>query len=351
MPTANTNRFVIPDTNEMNFFKSIFIRLKNNDIAGIDSEITKFNYIFAEFIDTTLNKKCYILMERTPIQFGWGTFILNNIFLNDITIEVPHPIWDTNSWYVGIKVFIKINAKWFIMAGTHRYANTDSSSDVAHNSKSIFNVAHQTIASPISIQIHGFNKSNNIYLGYPDIVISNGTLYPQDILYALSRNFEIFNFSTGVFSKLTYSQLSRLGATTNVQGKWSNNNNLIFIHIEFDYPLRTNEQNIHKITLAMYRTFLSPETTNNYSKIKLFQNYPNPCNTHTTIEFQIPLKTSVELNIYDILGKKIFYSTISTESAGKHFIKIPLENLASGTYYYELKTDSYRESKKMIILK
>ncbi len=351
LPAAGTNKFVIPSTNEMDTFKNVFIKLKNHNLIEISDEVKNFNYKFYEFIDTLYNRTYYILLEEIPIKFGWGTIIYSKDGKSDITIEVPHPIWDTNSWDIGIKVYIKLEAKYFIMAGTHRYTNTDSSSDVAHNNNSIFNTAHQTFATPISIQIHGFNKSNSIYSGYPDIVISNGTLYPQEILYTLSKNFEIFNFSTGVFSQITYTQLSRLGATTNIQGKWSNNNNKTFIHIEFDYPLRTNETNIQKIQFAIHRTFFNQDTVASFIAFKLFQNYPNPCNTRTIIEFETPKKAIFNLSIYDLLGKETYSSSINAELIGKYSIQIPLMNLTSGIYFYKLESENYKESKKMLIIK
>lgn len=351
MPTAGTNKFKIPVRQDLDAFKHIFTKLKFNDTTGIIETIKQYNYKIIEYTDTLVNKSFIILLEENPIQNGWGTYIYSKNSTNDITIEVPHPIWDTNTWDVGIKTFLKINAKWYIMAGTHRYANTDSSSDVAHTDKSIFNIAHQTIATLISIQIHGFNKSNNIYAGYPDIVISNGTLYPQEILYRLANNFKTFNFSTGVFDKATYTQLSRLGATTNVQGIWSNKNSKIFIHIEFDFPLRTNEINIQKIQIAFYNTFIKQDNISNNKIFKLSQNYPNPCNTHTIIEFETPKLTTINLYIFDILGQIVSYHTLNTNINGKNFIEIPIENLPSGTYFYELNSENYRESKKMLIIK
>ena len=68
---------------------------------------------------------------------------------------------------------IKPKARWYFVAGTHRYANSDGSADPAHVTQSIFHTAHTTFAPDTAVQIHGFDKSS--YVNYSDVVISNGT--------------------------------------------------------------------------------------------------------------------------------------------------------------------------------
>ncbi|MEW6195690.1 MAG: T9SS type A sorting domain-containing protein [Bacteroidota bacterium] len=84
---------------------------------------------------------------------------------------------------------------------------------------------------------------------------------------------------------------------------------------------------------------------------KLYQNFPNPFNPSTTIKFEVPKVSFVRINLYDGLGKEILRIANGVFSAGTHIIKINIENLASGIYYYTMEGDNFKESKKLILLK
>ena len=53
-------------------------------------------------------------------------------------------------------------------------------------------------------------------------------------------------------------------------------------------------------------------------KYELYQNYPNPFNPITTISYQLPVKSNIELKIYDMLGKEMVTLVNKTEDAGYH---------------------------------
>jgi hypothetical protein len=84
---------------------------------------------------------------------------------------------------------------------------------------------------------------------------------------------------------------------------------------------------------------------------KLEQNYPNPFNPTTRINFELPDAQKIDLNVYDITGKliRVLYSGYLT--AGKFSAKFDSENLSSGVYFYSLISQSFKESKKMILTK
>lgn len=87
------------------------------------------------------------------------------------------------------------------------------------------------------------------------------------------------------------------------------------------------------------------------SEIELNQNYPNPFNPSTSINFGLPQRSSVELNVYDLLGRKVATLFTGTKAAGSHTIQFDASNLSSGIYLYQLKTDFGIVSKRMTLLK
>lgn len=85
--------------------------------------------------------------------------------------------------------------------------------------------------------------------------------------------------------------------------------------------------------------------------IVLNQNYPNPFNSTTIITYKLKTKSSVQLTIYDISGKLIKTIVNETQSPGQHSISFDADDLASGVYFYKLKTASFEQSRKMLLLR
>jgi hypothetical protein len=92
------------------------------------------------------------------------------------------------------------------------------------------------------------------------------------------------------------------------------------------------------------------------SNFKLHQNYPNPFNSTTNIEFSLPGRSNVQINVFNILGQKVKTIINQEKSVGRYSIQWDGTNsygsaVASGIYFYQIKTDDYSEARKMILLK
>jgi hypothetical protein len=355
MPGMGSNKFFIPTTAQLSAFDSIFQDLKSKNYSVISAKAAVYGYQFIKFIHTATGDTVYLLKETIPVVRGWGTYIYDPRASNDLTIEAPHPIWDTNTWELAIRLFVRIEAQWFILAGTHRYANSDSSSDMAHVTQSVFHTCHKRTGTSSAIQIHGFSKSNVGIPGYPDVVISNGTLNPPVILYTLKTDYEEKEFTAGVFSTATYSMLGNLGATTNKQGQWSNANGKLFVHIEHDYPLRTNAAKQAACIEAMYNTFTPPVSVQrgkvNPLEFEMLKAYPNPFNPTTTVAFNVMRAGTVRVKIIDLLGRDAGTITDGWLPSGKYTIPFSSGALSSGIYFCTLDTPLSHRIIKLFLLR
>ena len=88
----------------------------------------------------------------------------------------------------------------------------------------------------------------------------------------------------------------------------------------------------------------------------LNQNYPNPFNPTTQIEYQLPVDESVNITIYDVMGRKVKSLVSGFESAGYKSVTWDATNeiglpVAAGMYIYTIETTSFRQMKKMVLLK
>ncbi|MBN2414564.1 T9SS type A sorting domain-containing protein [bacterium] len=87
------------------------------------------------------------------------------------------------------------------------------------------------------------------------------------------------------------------------------------------------------------------------SVFMLSQNYPNPFNPVTHIEYSLPARTHVKLEVFDIMGRKVETLINEVRNAGSYRVEFDGSSLASGIYFYRLKTDSHTFMKKMMLMK
>lgn len=83
----------------------------------------------------------------------------------------------------------------------------------------------------------------------------------------------------------------------------------------------------------------------------LSDNYPNPYNARTIIEYKVAGISFVTLKVYDVLGNEVATLVNDEKLAGKYELNFNASSLASGVYFYQLKAGEYINTKKMILLK
>lgn len=79
--------------------------------------------------------------------------------------------------------------------------------------------------------------------------------------------------------------------------------------------------------------------------------YPNPFNPSTTIEFSLPRTEQVKIVLYNTLGKEVMCLLDDVREKGKYKMQVNLNEFPSGVYYYTMQTNSFRATKKMMLVK
>ena len=85
--------------------------------------------------------------------------------------------------------------------------------------------------------------------------------------------------------------------------------------------------------------------------IKLYQNYPNPFNPSTIIKYSLTKSSQVNLNVFDVAGRKVKELVNKIQSEGEYTSEFDGKGLPSGVYFYKLKAGDYTESREMILMK
>lgn len=84
---------------------------------------------------------------------------------------------------------------------------------------------------------------------------------------------------------------------------------------------------------------------------ELSQNYPNPFNPSTEIQYSIPEATNVKITVFDITGRKVQTLINQQQSAGSHSVTFQMKSLSTGIYLYEIQAGSFRQMKRMTLIK
>lgn len=86
-------------------------------------------------------------------------------------------------------------------------------------------------------------------------------------------------------------------------------------------------------------------------KFELTQNFPNPFNPSTVINFSLPVSGDVNLSVFNSLGEKVTELVNGVMEAGNHKVEFNAVDLPSGIYFYKINSGSFNSIKKMVLLK
>lgn len=87
------------------------------------------------------------------------------------------------------------------------------------------------------------------------------------------------------------------------------------------------------------------------SDFLLSQNFPNPFNPVTKINFSIPKNSFVTLKVYDMLGREVEVLANGELTAGNYSADWSALNISSGIYFYTLNAGEFTETRKMMLVK
>lgn len=125
-------------------------------------------------------------------------------------------------------------------------------------------------------------------------------------------------------------------------------NNKLFI-AEFNAP------SDGRILIHVFNVDIPPTSINGSVdlpvNLELEQNYPNPFNPVTKIKYAIPQREHVTLKVYDILGSEVLTLVNDRKEPGFYEVDLNMSNYPSGIYIYTIKTGSYLQVKKLVLLK
>jgi hypothetical protein len=272
--TKADNTWVMPTENEQHVFANMFDAFYQQNWPLAEEYAAQIGYLVIQFADVQSKQTYYLLQEAHQLpsaEFkGGGTYVLNTNGINAV-LQAPHPKHDSFTGTQSIDTFLHTQSRLLMLAGTRRDSSHEvsectgtnySASDVAHQTESYFQVAHQQASdfddATVFIQFHGFGSTTRAKLQSQcgtdnDLMLnlSEGVRYysnenEHSLLHLLRKNVEAAgNIKACVYGNDTKS----LGGTWNVQGRHSNGSAdschsnadasaKRFIHLEQSYGVR-----------------------------------------------------------------------------------------------------------------
>ena len=85
--------------------------------------------------------------------------------------------------------------------------------------------------------------------------------------------------------------------------------------------------------------------------VALLQNYPNPCNPSTTIQYALPTCSHVTLTVYNTIGQIVCELVNGEMEAGYHSVEFDAPGLSTGVYFYRMKAGDFTETRRLLLLR
>ncbi len=86
-------------------------------------------------------------------------------------------------------------------------------------------------------------------------------------------------------------------------------------------------------------------------RFELAQNFPNPFNPKTIINYELRITSYVQIKVFDALGREVVTLVNSKIESGNHEVEFDGSNFSSGVYFYKLQAGEFTDTKKMVLIK
>jgi len=140
----------------------------------------------------------------------------------------------------------------------------------------------------------------------------------------------------------------------------NSNSGNTFVYWLYSYPCApcwsdysTNDITIRAILESADTTVSVADDNSLSGKIDsyMLDNHPNPFNPITTIHYELPQRSDIQITIFDLMGRKVTTLLSKTQEAGPQQVQWNATNVPSGMYFYQIRAGEYVQTRKMVLLK
>lgn len=327
-------------------------------VNGFDRASTGNTYNFIRQHASAVKANGYHFASATNEAIVDGIFSLNNYAAADYILGDESTVDETFSTaeQTKVKSFLQNGGMLFVsgceLAWDLDYKGTASDKDFINNYLKMKYVSD----APNNIKQTTYQAevlSGNPFSGIPNLAFDNGTHGTIDVQWP-----DVVKANAGGVPFAKYTGLDTAAGVSGVyfEGTFpsgTSTGKVVALGFPFEtiYPQSTRDQFMGKI-LTFFNIVLDVRsetvTPNNFA---LYQNYPNPFNPTTTVQFTLQRSAFTTLKIYDALGREVAEPVNDYLQPGNHSVIFNASGLASGIYFYHLRSGEFSSIKKMMLVK
>ena len=272
-----------------------------------------------------------------------------------------HVYSDTSAIIVflnGENIFVELQQNWsgqgnITVVATDEYQLSDTTFFgvtvlPVNDSPSNFEVLFPTIIDTVQISV---DTDETIPFEWEESI---------DIDSEISYSLNIIFSNADILHEVEYNDIlnTNYGVSTYEYAMLMSNNSLPLAYIDYIVEATDGEFNVVSDSgkFVLNNVSLSTQIDIKPERFSLHQNYPNPFNPSTTIAYDLPIASIVNITIYDMMGRKIKTLVNEYEAAGFKYTQWDgrndkNESVSAGLYVYLLQTEKFMQNRKMIFLK
>jgi hypothetical protein len=84
---------------------------------------------------------------------------------------------------------------------------------------------------------------------------------------------------------------------------------------------------------------------------EMYDPYPNPFNSRTTLIFALPVNSEVTFSILDLNGREAIRNIAGNYSTGQHNVVIDASELSTGLYFIQMEANNFRAIRQVLLLR
>ena len=318
--------------------------------------------------DTTIDNFYNSLLQGFAVQGQWD-IILEENKIDDSDIGVYSPIiWHSDvlggniaNDSAVVRQYLKTGGKavfsgWKLSAalsGVNQNQTIFYPGSYVHNYFYIDTVLSSTAAQ------NDFRGAKSLDPNFPDVMVDSikisildGKLHRMDIIKSFvsttipeERGIPLYNYISSGSS--SFHNMPVAGRTFLPK--------VYYFHFPLFYMERDSARKLLRNALLSLGAVVSVDENNPEiylpDKFALHQNYPNPFNPSTIIKYEISEESRVKLQVFDVLGNEVKILVDEDQKPGSYSVMFNAGILASGIYFYRLKTPDFTKTKSMVLIK
>ncbi|MFE6053610.1 hypothetical protein ACFQ6N_22895 [Kitasatospora sp. NPDC056446] len=198
--------------------------------------LARAGYRLTEFTEAATGRRVAEIADGPAADGrGWGRVYLDLSARPAWSVQVPHPVSDARTEALGVELFRAAPGGVLVLAGAHRRAGADGSSDVAHRSDTVFAAVVEALTGRglPGIQVHGFDEGS---LPGQDAVVSAGAGQAGPAAESTAAGLGRAGYTV---CRAWREKCGQLEGTTNVEGRVAAGAGVPWLHVELGNGLRT----------------------------------------------------------------------------------------------------------------